>query len=342
MESSTINHIKAVKQAEALQAAKINGGWGACAMATGTGKSKIAVNWTKEIVLGKIDAKILIVVPTEKLRDENWHEEFIKWDCENEYNYNVYRSCYASLHNIKDEDWDLVILDEYHNFTEPKIVFFSKNKVHRCLALSASPPKDQVKINLMNKINLPVVYSITLDQAVEWKMVSPYQIAVIEVELDGINKNITAGSKAKPFMQTEKAAYTYICKKISEEEEKPMPNWTKIKMLQGKRAHLLYNLQGKANAAKFILSKIPKSKRTLIFCGSIQQADELCVNSFHSKSKNSSNFEDFKVGKINTLSCVEALNEGHNIPIPVDFALIVQVNSKEKDLTQRINKTCPL
>ena len=53
---------------------------GIIAIATGTGKSKIAVDKIAEHQAINFDLRALIVVPTEKLRDENWKDEFYKWD----------------------------------------------------------------------------------------------------------------------------------------------------------------------------------------------------------------------------------------------------------------------
>ena len=44
---------------------------GTALLATGSGKSKIFVN-----IVSKEKKKSLLVVPTEKLRDRNWKEEF--------------------------------------------------------------------------------------------------------------------------------------------------------------------------------------------------------------------------------------------------------------------------
>lgn len=39
-----------------------------------------------------------------------------------------------------------------------------------------------------------------------------YKITVVSVALDITTKNIPGGTKLKPFMTTESAAYTYHCK----------------------------------------------------------------------------------------------------------------------------------
>ena len=307
--------------------------------ATGIGKSKIAVDYAKKIVKEKPSAKILIVVPTEKLRDENWLEEFVKWKSKSIWSKNIERCCYVSANKIKDKVYDLVIMDEIHNITENNSEFFYNNRVHRAIGLTATLPKDEIKIQILKELKFKIVYELPLDLAVELGLVSPYQITVVEVELDNKDKYLKGGTKDKPFYQTEVAKYEYLTSMIQRLMYSGTPQSKmnlKFKILD--RMRLIYGLKTKTEAAKFLLDNvIPQDERTLIFCGSINQAEELNEYSFHSKKKNSKDFDDFKAEKINRLSCVNALNEGHNIP-KIDNGLVVQLNSKELNLVQRIGR----
>lgn len=305
--------------------------------ATGVGKSKIAVDYSKEIVSEKRNAKILVVVPTEKLRDENWLEEFDKWRARTIWNKNIDRCCYVSANKITDKSYDLVILDEIHNITENNSEFFYNNKVDRCLGLTATPPDDEIKKEVLKELGFKTVYEVPLDKAVELGLVSPYDITVVEVRLDDTDKYVKSGTKDKPFYQTERKKYEYLSSMV----KKLMFGGTrtkqalKFKILE--RMRFIYNLRSKSEVAQFLLNVvIPKEERTIIFCGGIPQAELLCENTFHSKSKDN-DFNDFKAEKITRLSCVNALNEGHNIP-NVDNGLVVQLNSKELNLVQRVGR----
>ena len=103
------------------------------------------------------------------------------------------------------------------------------------------------------------------------------------------------------------------------------------------RMQFIYKIPSKTQVIKFLLNKvIPEEDRTIVFCGNINQAEEVCPTFYHSKSGNES-YDAFKAEKINRLSCVKAVNEGHNFP-GVDSGIIGQLNSKEKDLVQRIGR----
>ena len=326
-------------QAEAEQAILDNHGQGMVLMATGTGKSKIPIDIAKRDY--QKGYSILICVPTEKLRDVNWKAEFTKWGAESIWDECVERTCYVSMPKIKNKHYDLVVLDEGHNITENNSQFFSNNTYDGLVLLTATMPDNEIKLKILEDLNLKIVYTVTMDQAVDWGLISPYKITIVETELEKVRKTVMAGSKKKPFLQTEEAAYSYITKQIAtfqEMEDKTPADFSRLQMLILKRMHLIYNLQSKLDAAKFLLGKIPKSERTLIFAGSIKHAEELCSNSFHSKSKKTdTSFDDFCEKRITRLSCVDSLNEGHNIP-DLDRALIVQLNSKSLKMIQRIGR----
>lgn len=330
--------IKSAIQTEALVKLQQNNFWGLVIAATGVGKSKIAINLAEYVINSNKNARILIVVPTEKLRDENWKEEFKKWKLTKMYNKNIERSCYASISKLEGQIYDLVIMDEVHNITEANSLFFSQNSVIKCIGLTATYPEDILKRKILNDLNLKVSYSISLDMAVKLRLVAPYKITVIECRLDGNTKNCPGGTKEKPFMTTEVATYNYltaVIKKLIFDKTKKAAS--KFAILR--RMRFIYGLKSKTAAAKFILKNFinQTEDRTLIFCGSIAQAEELCENTFHSKT-NDLSFIKFKKGQINTLSCVNSVNEGHNIH-NIDNALIVQLNSNELHIIQRIGRT---
>lgn len=325
---------KEIIQEEALQALLTNKGNIALVAATGSGKSKIVIDFIKTKYKTFPDMSILIVVPTEKLRDENWKEEFEKWEAINIWNNNVSRLCYASLSKISNKHFDLIILDELQNITDNNSVFFERNTYKKIIALTATMPTEFDKKIIISELNIRVVYEIPIDVAVKNKLVAPFKITIIETTLDTDNRNVKFKDRKIPYFLTEYEAYQRLSKDI---EDAIIFNNNKLKFLSLARMRLIYNALNKTKVAKFILNNLIKStEKTLIFSGSIEQANKLCKHTFHSKT-NDKDFEAFKKDEILQLSCVNALNEGMNIPL-VDTAIITQVNSKERHLIQRINK----
>ena len=384
---------KDVVQNTALQYWIENDFHGACFMATGTGKSRVGIlasrfikDNLKEILPDHI-SNILLVVPTEKLRDENWMEEFEEWGGMDIWNENLQRTCYSSLNKYKDQEWDLIILDEAHHITPLNSEFFYKNNntVHAVLSLTATQPEDKEKKALLREIS-PVVFVYDLEEAEEDGLVAPFDLIIIKAKLDNVTKNIEAGSKVKRWFQTEQDKYDYLTNtiedlRIKKAEELGNINIDQVRykdyisggtgypplevekfelykykyqsyekrlmMMILNRMQFLQSLTTKTNLAKRVLKKIHegKGKRTIVFGGSIPQVNEICGNRvFHSQSdkekdkklKNTA-FDRFKRLEDDLLGVVKALNEGHSIPL-VDQALVVQLNSKELDIIQRIGR----
>lgn len=330
-----VNKVRERVQDEAKQAVIRNNG-GMIAMATGSGKSRVAVELAKHYV-NSINKSLGLIVPTEKLRDENWKEEYSKWHADYLWTPTI-RLCYASASKIQNKDFELAILDEGHNITELSSEFFLNNEVERTVLLTATPPTDMVKRQILSDLGIRLVYELTLDQAVRLGFVAPYKITVITVPLDNVTKNIKGGNKANPFMTTEAATYAYCNKRVQQcfGDDSPQGK-AKMKFAILGRMQFIYKIPSKTAVIKYLLDKvIPQDDRTIIFCGNIEQAEQVCPTFYHSKSSSES-YDAFKAEKINRLSCVKAVNEGHNFP-GVDSGIIGQLNSKEKDLVQRIGR----
>lgn len=300
---------------------------GLCILPTGVGKTRIAIKFIDEIKVNKI----LIVTSTEKLRDITWPEEFKKWS--NDVPDNVTIICYASLHKHMHIEYDAVIFDEIHHVTMRHLDFYAKSFTW-VVGLTATPPKDYEKKSIINSIlELQTVVSMSVEDAIELNLISPYCITKVEIELDSITKNVIGGSKKKPFLTTEAAQYSYLTRQINFNKN---INWTMYSIYVKKRLHFINTLKSKTSAALQILDTFDEQTKTIIFSKSINSANTISPHAFHSKTKDN-HLTDFINDKINVLSCVNALNEGITIP-NVDAAIIAQLNSNDLILTQQLGR----
>jgi len=301
---------------------------GTIALATGCGKSKVFINIYKRFP----DKKWLLVVPTEELRDENWKEEFSKWGELPLYE-KMNKCCYASLKKEDLSQYDGICFDESHNVTLNNTSNFNHIR-QDCfmISLTATPPYEEDKVAIFKQY-FPILYIITLDQAVNLGLISSFKIKVIELNLDNTDKYI----EEKYGKVTELKKYEIINRRINQ----IMYSGRKVpEFLYLQRMHFLYNLKSKEEIAKKIIKTFGNDERILYFCSSIKQAEELCAHVYHSKSSNE-NLKQFKQGKSNKLAVVRAINEGHNIE-NVDKALIVQLVSNPRETIQRIGRTVRL
>jgi superfamily II DNA or RNA helicase len=318
--------------------------------ATAVGKTKIAIDYIEKFNNNRIIRslmKILIVVPTEQLRDMDWPNELKKWKISSDLNIEL--TCYASISKIKNQEYSLVIFDELHKITEFNSSFLENNTVHKALGLTATYPRDKMKQYILDVYKFNIIANISLDEAVSNNLVAPYEITIIPIELDKVNKNVQGGNKFKPFMTTEYSQYQYLTRVIDELvvtislSHHAHPGLrVRLKHLRLQRARFLGSCESKLKAAMALYLKdiYVKHERTLIFCNSIDSARIMCANTYHSKT-NSDSLNAFREGKIDTLSCVNALNEGVNLS-NVDNAIILQVNTSDLVLIQKIGRTLRL
>lgn len=283
------------------------------------GKSRISVGYIKKHKL----KKILWVTPTVKLRDEDIPSEFIKWKAKS-YLSGADIICYGSL-AAQEGKYDIVILDEIQAITVANTVpfFNGKIKTKSILGLTGTMPKHEEKLTLVKKLGLKIEKEISIDDAVGKKMVADYKVNVLEVPLNSTDKNIKAGSKAKPFMTTEFANYSYLSKNIAR-----MMFVTNKKLLQYailNRLRFIYNSPTKLSTAKKLLSYLPGRK--LVFAGSIAHAEELSKYTYHSKTTQD-DLNLFLDEKVDLLACVNAGGTGFTYK-NVDHFIIVQADSNK-------------
>lgn len=301
-------------------------------LAPRVGKTKLGI----EIIKLEKPKKILWVTPNTKLRDEDIPAEFKTWKAL-KYLSKTDIICYASLASHIG-NYDKIILDEYQDLTtsnaEP---FFNGNiKYETILGLSGTHPKHKEKQDLFNTLRLKSLSEMTIDEAVENKLIAPYKIKIIELELDTTDKYIDGGSKAKPFKQNEKSRYDYLTRLINIKffSRQPVPKFFYLN-----RMRFLYNLRSKHQFAKKLLSKL--EGRTLVFTASIKQAEDLCKNTYHSETDDT-DLKKFLKGDINTLACVNAGGVGYTYTNVNNF-VITQINSNGKgDSTQKIARSLVL
>lgn len=341
---------------------------GTLACGTGFGKSRVAVLEIERMIENvKFDGlqHILIVSPTEKLRDENWPAEFDKWG-HSDWACMIESICFASLKNKMNSpnQYKLIILDEIHKLTSLSAsafietgediltTFMASNLADAVMGLTATvpdPKRDPEKAAIIAKI-APVVFTYSLDQGVADGMIADYEIRVIETYLDDSTKNITAGTKTAPFMTTEYAQYNYLEKQIKKyraqaggaSNPKTKAGLEKLAMFATMaRNRFIYNLPSKTALAAKCIKQISAGKRTLVFCGSIAQCELLLGDKvYHSKS-GSVAFNKFNAQQIDILGVVNAANEGINF-VDLDQALILQVDSNERNLVQRTGRVLRL
>ena len=310
----------------------VNPSHGLLKLAPRVGKTKLGI----DIIKKEKPKNILWVTPNTKLRDEDIPAEFKQWKALT-YLKKTDIICYASLTTHKG-NYDKIILDEYQDITMGNVqpLLNGSIKYKTIIGLSGTHPKHKEKQDIYDTLGLESLSEMSIDEAVENNLIAPYRIKVIEIDLNNTNKNVTSGSKEKPFMQTEQEKYTYLSRLIG---AKLAQNLVVPKFYYLNRMRFIYNLKSKHEFARKLISKL--KGRTLIFTGTIAQAEDLCENTYHSKTDDAM-YNKFLDGKIKKLACVNSGGIGSTYRGVNNF-VIVQVNSNGKgDSTQKIARSLVL
>lgn len=236
-------------------------------------------------------------------------------------------STYLSL-NKQLLDYDCVIFDEIHSLTFKHNLWLNAYS-GKILGLTGTRPNNpkNIKSLIINKY-APFKYTYSTDEAVDDSILNDYVIHVHELELS-TKKNIKRTKFDKSIYYTsERDEYNRLSNKIS------MSNMKEAMKLGIIRMRFLQKLESKEILAKELLDK--SENKCILFANTQEQADSLCLRSYHSNNPNSErNLNAFKVGAITKLSCVEQLSEGINIPnlkegIIMHFFSINSPKSKQK------------
>ena len=305
---------------------KIAGKKGHCLLnlAPRVGKTKIAIDFIKESTF----KKILWVAPSSEIRDKDVPEEFKKWKALTLLK-KVTIIHWASLHKQDFSKYDFIVLDEYHLITEKNSIGLIKSKANM-LGLSGTHPTEPEKLSILSTLKLRIAYKLSIDEAVSLGIVSPYRINIIEFNLDNTKAQIKAGSKTNPFKTTEYKSYNYLSRRVS---QLLYAGGKGAMFMSLARQRALHTYPSRMEAAKKILNKISKEERTLIFTYEIAQSDELCENTYNSKT-DETKYNMFQKEEINRLALVNMASIGTTFR-NMNNCVIVGTNSKAKNFEQK-------
>lgn len=334
-----MDEVKTKIQEEALARWELAGRKGRLAIATGVGKSRIALMRVAELYeeYGE-NLRVLLAVPTIKLKTVDWPNEAKEWELLEVFNEQIEAYCWASMETKPSGHYHLVILDEAHHLTEKSYKFLEHTTYDEIMALTATEPeKGSDKEKLLDSI-APSVFSYSLDEAREDNVAADYDIYVIEMPLNSTAKIIPGGSAKKRFYVTEEAHYKYLhswfIKNIMSDKE----NKDAItNMIFRKRTQFLYNLPSKQIIAKLVLNKIVGNDKTLVFGSTKKQIEALLGKDVYHSGTDTGALDRFTAGDLQTLGSIRALDEGGNFP-GIDQIFIIQLTSKARQTVQRMGR----
>lgn len=321
-------------------------------LATGTGKSKIALDWLAK--KAKKGDKILIVIPRLVLID-NWKKEIKKWKKTRYLNYIKFVT-YVSFPKVADE-YKVVIFDECHHLSERCQDALKGFKIHNAIFLSATVGRN-LREQLPRLFNDVYIYKIGLKDAIKSEILPDPVVYLLPLHLDTKNpnqiftKNKGKGNpitidyrdrwkvKAKTQIDIRCTQWQYhneLCGLIDFYKRKAFNSVMEKIYLHKCGERLKWLASQKQDLILRLLDKL-SSNRTLTFCSSIEQTEQLgkyCVNS---KNKDAISYlQLFNKGKINHITACNMLDEGQNLT-DCQIGIFVMINSSDKLIIQRTGR----
>lgn len=326
---------------------------------TGFGKSKLALDILKKCIVN-LQQEVLIVVPRLVLID-TWKKEFEKWGMK-KYLMSVTFVTYVSLPK-KAGIWSMVIFDECHHLSERCREALDSFTIGRSILLSATV-KNSVKWDLKGTFQNLFSYKIHMKEAIDNEVLPDPRVFLIPLSLEtkipteSIWKNPKgkdpvvelpwasrwAGIRQKTYKVriycTEWQYYTDLSDQIDFWKRKYMVTRNeafKNKWLRLAGERLKWLSDKKVDLVSRILWLI-RGHRTLTFCNSIEQTEELGSYCINSKNKNSTRIlEAFNEGRINHITACNMLNEGMNL-VNCQVGIYNNLNSSEIIVKQRLGR----
>lgn len=324
---------------------------------TGCGKTTTALKCLKSVLDKYPNMKILVVVPTDNLKDQ-WRTHLDNWGME--FNADV-----RVINSIIKQDWecDILCLDEIHRYAAStfKEVF---NRVHYkyILGLTATFERLDGKHEIIEKY-CPVIDIITSLEALTNGWVSQYKEYLVIVDADDIhlykefNKEFIksfeffnfdfglAMSMVGKWGRVNRAKYRdQICSKGASEEERKnilkqvTYHATNFMRAMQSRKSFINNHIKKIEIARKIIEARPDS-RIITFSNNIKMAESIGLggrvySGKDTKKKGRLTLEEFQNGDFRIIHSIAKLNEGADLK-GLSVAIILGLDSSETKAIQK-------
>lgn len=293
------------------------------------GKTKLII----DIIKRDKPMSILWVTLSSKLAEIDIPKEFSFWKAKN-YIKKLTTSTWKSLNKIEGF-YDLIVFDEEQHATEANLESFWQRRVSygNIISMTGTSTKHRDKVKLYKRLNLEILYTLSINDAVDIGILSNYKIKVLCLELSK-KRNYKGGSKAKPFITSEESQYNYL-NRVAETAIYNKDKSATYKIMNRRR--MILNSPSKTNVAKNLIETL-KDSRTLIFASGREQAETLCPFTYHGKTDDK-DLNLFIEGKISHIAMVNKGGTGYTYK-NIDNLVVVQADSDKNGLTsQKITRT---
>lgn len=325
-----------------------SGGNGTIVGCTGFGKTRIGLNLTDAFVKRNENASILVVVPTQFLKDQ-WIDQLEERGLINNTRVEI-------VNTVIKLNWtcDLLILDEVHLFaSETFKQTFECVNYKNILCLTGTLERLDGKEVIIKKY-APVCDEIPLEVAIENKWVAPVKeyLVLVDVDLTEYNELSKIFNQAFAYFDfsfkdamdcsTDVVKCRTYAKKLGVDYHTVMGIAQKWNRAMRARKLFIQNHPKKFEIAKKIL-KARSDKKCITFSSTIEQAesfgDGYVLHSKKSEKQNKKTLEEFNKATSGVLHSSKAVNQGVDVP-GLSVGIILSVDSSKITKQQRKGRIC--
>lgn len=326
---------------------------------TSFGKSKLAIDRMKSIIVNMPSPKILIVVPR-LILVKNWEKEIVKWKAKSKLPFITF-STYVSIPKHIG-NWDIVIFDECQHLSERCQEALEHYTIKNSILLSATI-KRELKDSIHNLFKGIYCFKISMKEAINEEILPDPKVYLLPLFLShgvptesiiknpkGVGLIETPWANRWSFIKQKKYKVRVYCtqKQYLEDLDSQIEYWknrymrTKSDIFKNKWLKLsgdrLKWLAEKKNPIIKSILDILKEERTLTFCNNILQTEELGSYCINSKNKESEKIiQDFNNEVIHHITACNMLNEGMNL-VNCRIGIYANLNSSEIIIKQRLGR----
>jgi superfamily II DNA or RNA helicase len=338
-----------------------NKGKGTIVAATGVGKTRIAIKCIQKIRSKYPNTSVLILVPTELLKNQ-WIEELNKWNLLNNTSVKVMMGA-----SKKEYKCDMLIIDEAHRINAESIAnTFRVIKYKLILGLTATFERLDGRHEILAK-HAPVCDTITLQEALQNNWISNYKDFVVLINVDDLNKYKEFN---KSFMESfeffnfdfDKAMSMLgkqgIFNKIKLRDEICGNNESRkketLKLINYHSANFIRSIQ---NRKKFVqehpakiqiaeeIIKARSDQKIITFSANTKVAQSFSTGLLYAgkngKKNNENILKQFAESESGVLNSIKLAEEGMNLP-DLSIGIMLGVNSSKTKALQSLGRVIRL